>query len=103
MASWAAVPALSGFAWDGRAKAMTFNPVVADAPVVADSAAEGTFFWSNGDAWGTCKIGPGGHSAELRVLHGDLALKSFRLGSAPAKAFKQTKDLKEGQTVRVDF
>ncbi len=97
MASWAAVPALSGFAWDGRTKAIAFDPVV------ADGSNEGTFFWSNGDAWGTCAIGPGGKSAELRVLHGDLALKSFRLGSAAPKTFKQPRALKEGQTIRIDF
>ena len=54
MASWAAVPALSGFAWDGREKAMTFG------------ANEGTFFWSNGDAWGTCRIGPGGEDGRAQ-------------------------------------
>jgi hypothetical protein len=97
MASWAAVPALSGFAWDGRAKAMAFDPVGAAV------AAEGTFFWSNGDAWGTCAIGPGGKSAELRVLHGDLALKSFRLGSAAPKTFKEPRALKAGESVRIVF
>jgi hypothetical protein len=97
MASWAAVPALSGFSWDGRTKAIAFDPVGA---AVAD---EGTYFWSNGDAWGTCRIGAGGRTAELQVIHGSLSLNSFRLGNAPAKTFKAAKNLKEGQTIRVDF
>jgi non-lysosomal glucosylceramidase len=109
MASWAAVPALSGFAWDGRTKAMAFDPVVADNPVVsddpavADVAAEGTYFWSNGEAWGTCRIGAGGRSAELRVLRGGLVLKSFRLGDGLAKTFKQARTLQAGDSVRIDL
>ena len=83
MASWAAVPALSGFAWDGRAKAMTF------------AANAGTYFWSNGDAWGTCLIGAGGKTAELKVLHGGLSLKSFRLGDGAPKTFKQPRALED--------
>ena len=44
MASWAAVPALTGFKWDGIKGTMEF------------AAREGAFFWSNGDAWGTCRV-----------------------------------------------
>jgi hypothetical protein len=91
MASWAAVPALSGFEWDGRAKAMTFG------------AREGTFFWSNGDSWGTCRIAPDGRTAELTLLHGGLALRSFRLGSGAPKTFRQPRALRAGETVRIDF
>jgi len=91
MASWAAVPALSGFAWDGVAKAMAF------------SAKEGTFFWSNGDSWGTCRIEAGGKAAELAVLHGGLTLKSFRVGSVPAKTFKRPMALQAGQTANFGF
>jgi non-lysosomal glucosylceramidase len=91
MASWAAVPALSGFAWDGVAKAMSFG------------AKDGSYFWSNGDAWGTCRIGPGGKSAELRVLHGGLQLRSFRLGTAAPRTFKQPRAVPEGATIRIDF
>jgi hypothetical protein len=91
MASWAAVPALSGFAWDGVAKAMAFG------------ANEGTFFWSNGEAWGTCRIGAVGKTAELTLLYGSLTLKSFRLGSAAPKTFKQLRALQAGETVQINF
>jgi hypothetical protein len=91
MASWAAVLALTGFEWNGVEKAMTFG------------ANEGTFFWSNGAAWGTCRVEGGGKTAELTVLHGGLSLKSFKLGSAAPRTFKQPKSINAGETVRIDF
>jgi non-lysosomal glucosylceramidase len=97
MASWAAVPALSGFSWDGAAKAMAFNPVV------ADGVGEGTFFWSNGDAWGTCRVGAGAKTAEFAVLHGALTLRSFRLGAAPARNLKRPAALEAGGTIELRF
>ncbi|MCK7481366.1 MAG: hypothetical protein M0C28_32405 [Candidatus Moduliflexus flocculans] len=97
MASWAAVPALSGFWWDGGAKAMAFNPAV------ADGAGEGTFFWSIGDAWGTCRVGAGAKTAELAVLHGALTLRSFRLGAAPARNLKRPAALEAGETIELKF
>jgi hypothetical protein len=70
---------------------------------MAFDEAEGTFFWSNGDAWGTCAIGAGGHSAELKVLHGGLTLRSFRLGASAPKAFKAPRVLKAGESVRIEI
>ena len=90
MASWAAVLVMTGFEWNGVEKAMAFG------------VNEGTFFWSNGEAWGTCRVG-GGKTAELSVLHGGLSLKSFRLGSAAPRTFKQPKTITAGETVRLDF
>jgi non-lysosomal glucosylceramidase len=91
MASWAAVPALSGFSWDGRDGSMAFTD------------AEGTWFWSNGDAWGTCRVGAGGKTAELKILHGGLLLRSFRLGSGPVRTFKQPRVLKAGESLGLEF
>jgi len=91
MASWAAVPALSGFLWDGRVQAMAFG------------AGEGTWFWSNGEAWGTCTVGPGGKTAELKLLQGAIALRSFRLGNDPAKAFKEVRTLRPGESLSLEF
>jgi uncharacterized protein (DUF608 family) len=109
MASWAAVLALTGFRWDGVNGAMEF------------AAREGTFFWSNGDAWGTCKImadsdrtaiamGNTGakkrditakliYKAELMVLHGKLALKRFRLSGAGEARFPKVKTLSAGDSL----
>jgi hypothetical protein len=91
MASWAAVPALSGFAWDGVAQAMSF------------AAKEGAFFWSNGDSWGACRIEAGGRAAELSVLYGGLTLKSFRLGGVPARSLEQARTLQAGESLRLVF
>jgi non-lysosomal glucosylceramidase len=91
MASWAAVPALSGFTWDGVERAIGFG------------ANEGTFFWSNGESWGTCQVGPGGKTARLEVLHGSLSLRSFRLGSGSPRTFKQPRALLTGEALRIDF
>jgi len=69
MASWAAVLALTGFSYSGVEKTMTFSPK------------DGTFFWSNGYAWGSCSLQrkKKGVSVELSVLRGELALSRFTL------------------------
>jgi uncharacterized protein (DUF608 family) len=95
MASWAAVPAWCGFEYSGADQAMAF------------AAKEGTFFWSNGSGWGTCKIrtsgggGKDGLAADLTVLHGGLTLRSFRLGKAPARIFKRPQVMTSGQTLSI--
>ena len=91
MASWAAVLALSGFHYSGVELSMTF------------AANEGTFFWSNGWAWGTCTIKPEGQKfrAELQVLHGELKLKTFRLGENGEKKFKNPVILKTGERTEI--
>jgi hypothetical protein len=59
---------------------------------------EGTYFWSNGSAWGTCVIVRDGARvrAELRVRGGSLELKSFRLGQRTEKRFRPPLVLKKG-------
>lgn len=70
MASWAAVPAWTGFQWDGVSGTMRF------------AAKPGRWFWSTGQAWGTCVIRPhrGGFRARVNVLHGRLRIKAVRVG-----------------------
>jgi hypothetical protein len=70
MASWAAVPALSGFRYSGPAQQITF--------------AAGAFeqvFWSNGHAWGTCTQlrAASGHEVALHVLGGTLTIRRLEL------------------------
>jgi hypothetical protein len=65
MASWAAVLAWTGFQYSGVEQSMTF------------AAKDGTHFWSNGRAWGTCTIRRG--RARLNVLHGTVTLRQFTL------------------------
>jgi len=69
MASWGAVLAWSGFHYSGVSQTMVF------------AAHEGKHFWSNGSAWGTCRIKGerGGFRIKLKVLHGLLPLHTFVL------------------------
>jgi len=69
MASWGAVPALTGFQYSGVERSMAFVNQ------------DGTFFWSNGYAWGSCSLKPNGDSTQvaLSVLGGALALSEFNL------------------------
>ena len=66
MASWAAVLALSDFHYSGVEQQMSFT------------SQPGTYFWSNGSAWGLCTISAS--DATLKVLKGSLSLKKFQVG-----------------------
>ncbi len=79
MASWAAVLALTGFHYSGVEKSMTFAPT------------QGTHFWSNGYAWGTCSLDRSDRKmeVELAVLHGELTLSSFALRDFGDTRFKE--------------
>ncbi|MBC7507271.1 MAG: hypothetical protein H7320_00755 [Ferruginibacter sp.] len=65
MASWSAPVAYSKFHYFGPDKALSFtsNP--------------GTYFWSNGAAWGTCKVED--RQAIVNVLYGKISIASFTL------------------------
>jgi len=65
MASWASVIALTDFHYSAIDKRMTFT------------AKPGTYFWSNGSAWGTIDIDE--EKANIKLLHGILTLNSFVL------------------------
>ena len=79
MASWAAVLALTGFHYSGVDKTMTFAPK------------EGTYFWSNGYAWGTCSLKKAGRgmNVELSVLQGQVTLSKFSLHGLGDTSFKE--------------
>jgi len=88
MASWAAVPALTGFNYSGVEKTMTF------------AAKDGRFFWSNGYAWGSCclKISKKEAKVELSVLHGELTLSKFILRGFGEKQCDPRIQIKTGDT-----
>lgn len=65
MASWGAILALTGFQYSAVEKTMQL------------AARNGTFFWSNGNAWGTCAIQD--KRVTLTTLFGRLKLKTFTL------------------------
>lgn len=92
MASWAAVLALTGFHYSGIEKTMTF------------AARDGTFFWSNGYAWGSCSLKRSGKdvSVQLSVLHGELTLTKFILDGFGYNRFDKALLIKQGQTAKFE-
>ncbi len=92
MASWAAVPALTGFHYSGVDKTMTF------------AKDEGQHFWSNGNAWGVCTIErtDGKADVTLAVMKGQLDLSEFRLESFGAREFGDGLSIKEGRQAQFE-
>ena len=90
MASWAAVPALTGFSYSGVEESMTF------------AAQDGTFFWSNGYAWGSCSLkrAKSGFQVELSVLYGELALSKFILRRFGQHQFDRSLQIKAGERAK---
>ena len=87
MITWAAGLALTGFHYSGVEKQMTF------------AAREGCFFWSNGYAWGTCKIEKEreGMRVELSVLFGELVLSEFVLSGLGKHRFARPAHIRAGK------
>lgn len=77
MASWASLLALSGFHYSGVEGSMSFT------------AKPGTYFWSNGYAWGTCQVKAGGGFV-LSVLKGSLRLNRLSIGEKVYKFKNKT-------------
>jgi len=93
MASWAGILAQSGFQFSAVEQVMRFH------------AKGGNWFWSNGSAWGSCRIAQesGNWSATLKVLYGKVSLKSFRLGEELEKPWKKGQVVREGEALEVIF
>lgn len=90
MASWAATLALSGFHYSAPDKSISFT------------ANPGSWFWSNGYAWGTVKISPitnnpSTYSVEIKSMSGNLKLEHFAAGNRSAD-FKKGTRLNAGET-----
>ena len=75
MASWSALIAWSGFHYSAVNKEIGFT----NRP--------GTYFWSNGSAWGTCTVAFG--EIVLKVLKGSLQLEHVRIGDKILKSKKK--------------
>ena len=93
MASWTSVLAYSGFHYSGVENRIKFT----DRP--------GTYFWSNGSAWGSCEIRNSGALMEVdfSVLHGQILLKSFHIASRPGHAFDKSVILTENENIHLSF
>jgi hypothetical protein len=85
MASWSSVLAVSGFHYSGIERSMTFT------------SRPGTYFWSNGYAWGTCRVAA--DAVELTVLNGSVTLNRFRLSDGREVKLKNV-SVAEGETKR---
>ena len=93
MSAWASVVALTGFGWEGVSKTMTFGKM----------PREGTWFWSNGDAWGTHtqKASDGKTTAELLVGGGELQLKRLAITGSGSAELPEKRTQKAGDRVSV--
>jgi hypothetical protein len=82
MSSWAAIPALSGFTYDGIERALSVAPRL--------SAEKLSSFWSAGTGWGSFSHEKVGTAVRFRlsVSSGDLPLRSIALvcGAKPANS-----------------
>ena len=91
MIAWAAVLALTGFHFSAVEKTMTFAPRV------------GTFFWSNGYAWGRCSLARRGEEFQVRlaVLHGAVALRKFVLHDFGSHSWDAAQTISAGDVVEL--
>lgn len=86
MASWSAILALSGFNYNAPEKTITIT------------SKPGTYFWSNGYAWGTCKVQ--GKTATLKVLYGNITVSQLVMEGVGAA---KTKEMSIGKNEQYTF
>jgi len=93
MASWAGIIQQSGFVFSAVDKSITFTNKA------------GSYFWSNGSAWGMCHIikTTKGYQANLSVKYGSITLKKFTLGKALVKELKSATTLNENQNITFEW
>ncbi len=92
MASWAAVPAMTGFHWSGVNHAMELSP------------RKGDVFWSNGHAWGNCHIskrGKDSYKVSLTVLGGNIDIRRLSLTDFGTVDISHNSPMGAGDTVTV--
>lgn len=83
MAAWGGVVAWTGFEYSGVTKTMKFDPVKGD----------GTYYWSNGYAYGSATIEKG--EVNLTLLGGELNLVEFRYKDKQVHRFEKEVNLKD--------
>ncbi len=88
MIAWAGVLVTSNFQYSAVEKSMSFT------------SEPGTYFWSNGYAWGTCNVKENG--AELTVLSGEVELDSFSLDGLGTKKLKG-KMISSGESLNIEI
>jgi non-lysosomal glucosylceramidase len=88
MASWASVPALTGFQYSAIDKSLSIT------------SKPGKYFWSNGSAWGTVTVDDSSVTIDLR--HGNLAIEKFVLAGRDVVRLKNF-NLKAGESRDIKF
>jgi non-lysosomal glucosylceramidase len=93
MASWASVITLTDFHYSAIERSMSF------------ALKPGTYFWSNGYQYGTVSISGDdkGKIIKLKVLNGELLLKSVEFKDLNSKIFKNEKRIKEGEEINIEL
>ncbi len=86
MASWASILAYSGFHYSGVKRSMHFT------------SRPGSYFWSNGYAWGICSVTD--DDVTLKVLKGILILKTIKIG-VDKEIHLKTSSLREGDVQQI--
>jgi hypothetical protein len=90
MASWAMVPAYTGFVYSAVDKRLTLANV------------SGTHIWTSGYGWGTFSVttGPGGKGkqVEVKVKSGSLSVGQLTLTGAGSTREKKPVQIKEGDS-----
>jgi hypothetical protein len=89
MASWAAIPVLSGFRYDARAQSMILLPRV--------NSASFRCFWSTPGAWGNFEVTS--HALTLTPAVGAVSLKQLTIPSAFKSALGDLKVTSAGRTI----
>ena len=77
MISWATLLAWSGFHYSAVTRTMQFGEKF------------GTFFWSNGYAWGSCSITKDRMKADLMISYGTVEIDYFVIKGKPMKKLAQ--------------
>jgi len=90
MASWTAVLALTGFRYSGVEQSTRF----------ACTGEPCRYFWSNGNAWGTCEQRPseGEVAVRLSVLYGTLAVRRLELAGFGSVELSPRRVIAAGET-----
>ena len=105
MASWAAVPALSGFHYSGVTGRMEFAVMGGASRTTAHATGtrSTSCFWSNGYAWGTVeqRRAKGAIRLHVNVLGGRLRLRELAVAGIGAARFKAMRTIGAGRSVNV--
>jgi hypothetical protein len=91
MASWAAVLALTGFRYSAPTGTLVLGTDV------------GRFFWSTGNAWGTCELRCDGDSmcGEFRVTEGEIAVRNIAVAGSEPCALESPVMLRAGDSLPI--